>query len=190
MRLPPRWGRDEDQDPLTTVRRQIDRLFDDLTGRIPTAIQSMRGGPMRPAMDVHESEDALELTAELPGVSEKDLDITLHDNVLTVRGEKRSEERREGQNARVVERTYGSFERSLMLPFEADPDRIEADFENGVLRVRVPKPEASQTGARRINVRAGGSSERGSAGGASTRGRQRPAGEANSGGQEADSPRS
>ena len=190
MRSPTRWGRDEDQDPFTTVRRQIDRLFDDLTGRIPTAIQSMRGGPIRPVMDVDESEDALELTAELPGVSEKDLDITLHDNVLTIRGEKRAEERKESQNARVVERTYGSFERSLMLPFEADPDRIEADFENGVLRVRVPKPEESQRGARRINVRAGGGSERGSPGGPSTEGRQGQAGQSPSAGQDAERQRS
>ena len=97
---------------------------------------------MAPRIDVAETKDAIELTAELPGVEEKDVDLTLADGVLTIRGEKKTErnESDPAKNWHVVERSYGSFSRSIALPFDPDPAKTEAKFEKGVLRVRLAKP--------------------------------------------------
>ena len=106
-------------------------------------------------IDVAESKDAIEVTAELPGVDEKDVDVTLADDVLTIRGEKKSEreERDKEKNWHVVERSYGSFSRAIPLPFEADPTKVEAKFDNGVLRIHLPKPEDVTKKEQKIEIK-------------------------------------
>jgi HSP20 family protein len=108
------------------------------------------------SMDVAEADNELRVCVDLPGVEEKDIDVTLDDDLLTIRGEKKSEQERgdKKENYHLVERSYGSFQRSLRLPFHANPDEVKAAFENGVLTVTVPK-SAQQSRAKRIQIQGG-----------------------------------
>jgi HSP20 family protein len=109
-----------------------------------------------PPMDLVETEDDFVLKADLPGLSEQDVNIELEDNVLTISGERKSEheERREGVHR--VERAAGSFTRSLTLPDGVDPESIKASFDRGVLEVRIPKPEQRKPRKVEISVGSGG----------------------------------
>ncbi len=109
-----------------------------------------------PAMDLVEDGDHYVLRADLPGVREDDVEIELDDNVLTVSGERRSQHDEQRDGYRRIERSYGSFSRSLTVPDGIDPERIEASFDGGVLEVRVPKPE--QAKPRRVAISVGAKS--------------------------------
>lgn len=126
--------------PFADLQREIDRLFDDFTRGMP----SLGVTALTPRMDVTETDGELELTAELPGLEEKDVQINFADGVLTIRGEKKVEKEEKDKKYRMVERAYGSFERALELPSGVDPDKIQASIANGVLTVKVPKPAAVQ----------------------------------------------
>ena len=95
-----------------------------------------------PTVDISETENGYEIRAELPGVSEKDVNVSVTDNVLTVKGEKRQEEKTEGKDYHRVERRYGSFQRRFTLPRNVETDTIKAGFKDGVLTLGIPKPEA------------------------------------------------
>ena len=96
-----------------------------------------------PHMDVRETDKDIVVEAELPGIDEKDVSLSLQDGVLTIRGEKKHEHEEEKENYRMMERRYGSFQRSVRLPDTMDEDKVEASFNNGVLKVSLPKhPEA------------------------------------------------
>ena len=107
-----------------------------------------------PTADVVEGEKDYKITAELPGMSEKDIEIALAGDVLTLKGEKKEEHEEKGQNRYVSERRYGSFQRSFALPEDADPEKIEAAFKNGVLTVTLPKRPEAQAKQRKIEVKA------------------------------------
>jgi HSP20 family protein len=132
--------------PFWSLQREIDRLFDDFTRGFPSFSTTAGSGgqELLPAMDVTETDTEIELTAELPGLEEKDVQINLADNVLTIRGEKKSERDEKTKDYRVVERSYGSFYRTLELPAGVDPDKIKASIAKGVLKVVVPKPAPAQ----------------------------------------------
>jgi HSP20 family protein len=106
-----------------------------------------------PAMDLVETEDDFVLTADLPGLSEKDVNIELEDNVLTISGERRSEHEHRKDGVHRVERASGGFTRSLTLPEGVDPEAIKANFDRGVLEVRIPKPE--QRKPRKVEISVG-----------------------------------
>jgi HSP20 family protein len=129
--------------PFWSLQREIDRLFDDFTRGFPT-FSSAGGQELMPAMDVTETDTEIEVSAELPGLEEKDVQINVADNVLTIRGEKKSERDEKTKDFRVVERSYGSFYRTLELPAGVDPDKIKASIAKGVLKVVVPKPTPAQ----------------------------------------------
>jgi HSP20 family protein len=133
-----RWDPIRELDSLQgDMNRMFDRFFEGRTGS---------GEQQRwiPAMDLVETDDHLVLRADLPGMSEDDVDIEIKDGVLTVSGERKAEheERREGYHR--VERSFGRFSRSLTLPQGTETDKIEASFDNGVLEVRIPKPAESK----------------------------------------------
>ena len=98
-----------------------------------------------PKIDVVETDKNIEITAELPGLSEDDVEVSLVDNVLTIRGEKQSEQERDEQSYHVTERVYGSFYRAIELPAGIDPSSIQASTSNGVLKITIPKPQRSET---------------------------------------------
>jgi HSP20 family protein len=131
-----RWdpGREVD-----TLQSEMNRVFDAFFGGRPG-----NGGTARrwvPAMDLVEDKDDLVLRADLPGLTEDDVNIAVKDGVLTISGERRTEEKKQEEGYYRVERAFGSFSRSLTLPDGIDPEQVNAEFDNGVLEVRIPKPE-------------------------------------------------
>jgi HSP20 family protein len=123
--------------PIFGLRREIDRLFEDTFTR--------DGNAWTPAVDIKETNNDLRVDLELPGLRPEDVEITAENGVLTIRGEKRSE-RKEGEENRyhLVERSYGSFMRSFTLPKGIDENQIQADFENGILSIHIPKAALPQ----------------------------------------------
>jgi HSP20 family protein len=152
--LPPMFTRGSEG--LGSLFREIEKTFDDFSRRSPLA-GYFGDGTAAPKIDVSEGKDGLEVTAELPGVEEKDIDVTLSRDVLTIRGEKKSErdEPDKDKNWHLVERRYGLFSRSVTLPYEPDSDKVEAKFEKGVLRVRLPKPAEMAKKEKKIAIRTG-----------------------------------
>ncbi|MDX2141745.1 MAG: Hsp20/alpha crystallin family protein [Rhodospirillaceae bacterium] len=143
--------------PLTDLRREIDTVFDRFWGpdsfsgfHFPARLKVF---DLSPKVDVVEAKDAYEITAELPGVVEKDVEVSVKDGVLSIKGEKKSETKKEDKNAHIIERSYGSFERSFMLPDDADESKINADFHNGVLKVCIKKSEKAASTTRKIEVK-------------------------------------
>lgn len=130
--------------PFATLQREIDRLFDDFTRGFP-AFGTRGPQSLAPSIDVTETDKDIEITAELPGLEEKDVQINLADNVLTIKGEKKAEKEEKDKNYRLVERSYGSFSRSLELPAGVNPEDIKASIAKGVLTVTVPKPAPAQS---------------------------------------------
>ena len=143
-------------DPFFRLQHEMNRLFDDaFSGFAPAPRLSAETAELRsPRINIRETETALEVEAELPGVDEKDIDVELKDNVLTIRAEKRMERKddKEG-DYRLVERSFGSFVRSIPAPFAADPDAVEATFRNGVLNLTLPKPPEAVSKSRKIAVK-------------------------------------
>ena len=127
--------------PLTALQQEIDRLFDGF-GR---GFSATSASPLLPSMDVSDTEKEIEITAELPGLEEKDVQLNVADNLLTIRGEKKSHREEKEKDYRLVERSYGSFQRTIELPNGVNPDSIQATISKGVLKVVVPKPAPAQT---------------------------------------------
>lgn len=127
------------------LQQQIDRVFDNFTN------WSGALGSFSPSMEVAETPEALEICAELPGLDEKDVEISVADGVLTIRGEKKEERKEEKKTYRLVERSYGSFERALALPRSVDVTAVNASMSNGVLKIIIPKSAESQAQRIRIN---------------------------------------
>ena len=147
--------RDRGERPMDMFQREFNRLFDDFF-RTPTMLgRGSEAFASMPRVDVSESENEYEVTAELPGIDEKDVELTLADNVLTIRGETKveREEKDKDKNYYMSERTFGSFRRAVPLPAQVDEDRVEANFKNGVLTVRLPKSPQAQARTRRIEVK-------------------------------------
>ncbi|HXX26258.1 MAG TPA: Hsp20/alpha crystallin family protein [Pseudolabrys sp.] len=129
--------------PFISLQNEIDRLFENFTTGFPMLGNGMANVSL-PTMDVAETDKDIEITAELPGLEEKDVQINMSDNVLTIRGEKKAEKEQKDKNYRLVERSYGAFERSLELPEGVNADAIKASIDKGVLKVVVPKPAPAQ----------------------------------------------
>jgi len=134
----------------------VSRLFDDFFRGFPwewaESLAEPRG-TFLPRLDVTEDEDKIRVSVELPGIEEKDLEVSLSPGVLTIRGEKRQEDESERAGYYRLERTYGCFERAVPIPCEIEEDRVEAEFRRGVLRITLPKTAAARAAARRIPVR-------------------------------------
>jgi HSP20 family protein len=137
---------------LTSLQGEMNRLFNSFFDA-PTGPGN--GGARRwvPAMDLVEADDHFVLKADLPGLDEKDVSIEVEGDVLTVSGERREEHQRTGEGFHRIERSFGSFRRSLTLPEGVDPESVTASFDKGVLEVRIPKPEERQP--RRIAIQVG-----------------------------------
>ena len=131
-------------EPWSDLRREIDRVFDSAVTGMPFGSNGQ--SQYVPAMDIEETSDKIRLTLEVPGVSPEDLEITVENNLLTVSGEKRfrRESGKDREGSHLIERRYGRFERSVMLPETVDADSIAAHFENGVLTVELPKSARSR----------------------------------------------
>lgn len=101
-------------------------------------------GNWTPAVDIHEDENQYTITADLPGVKKEDISLSVHDNVVTIKGERKQETEKQEKGYRRVERVYGNFQRAFQIPRGVDATKVEAKYENGVLNVVLPKPEAAK----------------------------------------------
>jgi HSP20 family protein len=157
------WGRNaqttpspyrEEGDPFMTLHREMNRLFDDVFRGFDIAPFGSFGGMGRmagwPSVEVSETDKDIRVSAELPGLEEKDVEVLMSDGVLTIRGEKRSEV--EDKSRAFSERTYGRFERRIPLGWEVEEDKVNASFQNGVLTVTMPKSAKAAAKARRIAI--------------------------------------
>ena len=156
--LPSLWSSsDNNGASLHSLQREIDKVFTDFNRSfgLPRLTPSTgeAGSFFSPSIDVVENDKALEITTELPGVSEKDVEVTIVDNMLTIRGEKKAEKKDEKDDYRMVERSYGSFRRSLRLPFEVSADNIDAHFKDGILKVVLPKPPEVEAKTQKIAIK-------------------------------------
>jgi len=151
---PASWG------PFENLRREIDRLFDDFDGgfwrtpfRVPSWPRSATW-PSVPAVDFTDTEKAYEISAELPGIDEKNVEVKVANGVLTIKGQKEEDKEEKKKDYYVRERSFGSFERTFEVPDDVDADKIEANFKKGVLTVTLPKKPEAQTAAKKIEVKA------------------------------------
>ena len=159
--------REEAGTPFDMLRREIDRVFDDVRSgsfRWPFRRPGMdlevawprpEGWQMAPAMDLVEKDGAFEITAELPGLEEKNVEVKVANNMLTIRGEKREEKEEKDKQYYLSERRYGAFQRSFRIPVGVDVDRIAASFARGVLTVTLPKGAEAQQGEKKIDISTG-----------------------------------
>ena len=143
-------------DPFRELRHLQDEMTRLFTGVRPASFdrEEMAHGSWAPNVDIYEDTNRLILEAELPGMNRDDFEISVENNVITLSGERKFEKKTEGDNYHRVERSYGSFTRSFTLPQTVTADGAEADFENGVLRVTLPKRE--ETKARKIEISGAG----------------------------------
>jgi len=152
------WGRDqpsvptrrgEEVSPFLTLHREMNRLFDDVFNSFGNT-PSLGRMPVWPSVEVVASDKDVRISAELPGLDEKDVEVLVDNDVLTIRGEKRSET--EDKEPRFTERYYGRFERVIPLPFAVEEDKAEASFNNGVLTITLPKSAKAEDKAKRIAI--------------------------------------
>lgn len=137
---------------MVDLQRQIDRLFEDFAGRRTGLTPS--NGSYWPALEMIETGEAIDLTAELPGVDAKDIDISASGDMLTIRGEKKAEKEIKEKDYFCAERSYGAFSRTIQMPFEIDSAKIEASFEKGVLKLHIAKPASARKETRKIAIKA------------------------------------
>ena len=146
--------------PFEMLHQQMNHLFDDFFQDFEGAQwpelwpRDRRGWEVSPKFDVSETNEEVCVTAELPGVDEKDVEVILDDNVLTVKGEKKEEREEKNRNSYMSERVYGQFQRTLPLPEGIDPDRVKAQFKKGVMTIHIPKKEEAVSNRKRIAVTA------------------------------------
>lgn len=152
--IPFSWNTDlarrDDGDPFVAMQNEINRMFKDFGRGWPARFADSE---VSPRIDVAETDSALEVTAELPGIDEKDVDVMLRDDVLTIRGEKKSEREEKKTDYHLLERSFGSFARSIRLPFEADSEAVKANFAKGLLKVTIAKPPQVKEKTVKIPVR-------------------------------------
>lgn len=147
--------RDSERDPFLSLHREVNRLFDNVfrgfDGGLPSFGRASAFGGHWPSVEISDNDKEIRVTAEVPGMEEKDIEILLDDGVLTLRGEKRSET--EDKDRQFSERYYGRFERRILLGYDIEEDRIDARFRNGVLSVTLPKTAKAQSQAKRIAIK-------------------------------------
>ncbi|RWC97961.1 MAG: Hsp20/alpha crystallin family protein [Mesorhizobium sp.] len=147
--------RDNDRDPFLSLHREVNRLFDDVfrgfDSSLPAFGRASSFGSGWPSVEISDGEKAVKVTAEVPGLEEKDIEVLLDDGVLTLKGEKRSE--MEDKDRQFSERYYGRFERRIRLGYEVEQAKIDARFKNGVLTVTLPKTAKAQSQAKRIEIK-------------------------------------
>lgn len=146
--------RQRDDDPFSSLQREVNRLFEDFFGTPDNMTLMRRSGEFMPLVNVTESDDEIRVTAELPGIDPKEIDVRMERDLLILQGEKKEETEDERDNFYRMERSYGSFYRAIRIPAEVvNEEKIDAKFKNGVLTVRLPKRADAQRMARRIEVK-------------------------------------
>ena len=146
-------------DPFSAMRSEMDRVFDSFlgrgSGRFPAFARVDDSDPVVPSIDVRETDTELVVEAELPGMDEKDINVTLANGILTLKGEKKSEREEKKDDYHLMERSYGSFQRSFQVADTIDPDKVKAVFDKGVLKVTLQKRPDAVKAEKRIPISKG-----------------------------------
>jgi HSP20 family protein len=138
---------------LNSLQGRLNRLFEEQYGN--SREESLTAGAFVPPVDIYEDQHSIQLKLEAPGIEEKDLDVKIENNVLTVSGERKFEKEEKEENFRRVERRYGSFTRSFTLPNTVNPEDIGADYNNGVLKIKLGKRAEAKPKQIRVNIGSG-----------------------------------
>ncbi len=152
--IPSLWtnNRSPQFDPFQSLRRDMQDMFDMIERRLPDGEPNGHFMAM-PSLDLAETKESIEVTAELPGVSEKDISVSLEGNRLIISGEKKKEAEQKGKDYYVSERSFGAFSRTIPLDFEPASDAIDARYDHGVLKILVKKPAEIRAKAKEIPVK-------------------------------------
>lgn len=149
--------RRENESPMMAIQNEMNRLFDnffaDPFDLAPLSARRL-ATEFSPRVNVSETDKVVQVTAELPGMEEKDIQINLERDVLLISGEKKSESEETGKNFHRVERSYGSFQRAIPLVSDVQEDKVEATFKNGILTITLPKPPSAVKTAKKISIKA------------------------------------
>jgi HSP20 family protein len=145
--------RREEYDPFSLFRHEMNKLFDSFFHGFDIEPFERRLGAFSPSVNVVEGDKEIKITAELPGIDEKDIDVSLAKDSLTIKGEKKEEKEDKGKNYYRLERSYGSFTRTIQLPVEIDTDKAKAQFKKGVLTVTLPKTAQAIKETKKIPVK-------------------------------------
>ena len=144
----------EEYTPFALFRQEMDKLFDNFFRGFEMEPFMGRLGAFSPSVDVKESDKEIRVSAELPGMDDKDIEVSLNRDSLTIKGEKKEEKEDKGKDYYRMERSYGSFSRTIPLPAGVDMDKVKADFRKGVLMVTVPKTAQAIKETKKITVKA------------------------------------
>ena len=147
MTLITRWDPYRD---LATLQNRVNRLFQESAGSGETSLTN--SGAFVPPVDVYEDEQGLRLKLEVPGIDEKDLDVRVENNVLSIRGERKFEKEEKEENFHRIERRYGSFSRTFTLPTTVDTEKVSADYKNGVLTLQLVKKAEAKPKQIKVNI--------------------------------------
>lgn len=142
-----------DYDPFSIFRDEVDRIFDEFARGFWGEEFERRSDGFSPRVDVVESDREVRITAELPGMDERDIEVSINRDLLTIKGEKKEEKEESGRNYYRAERLFGSFSRTIPLPAEVDVDKAKAEFRKGLLVVTVPKTPEAITETKRIPIK-------------------------------------
>jgi HSP20 family protein len=145
--------RREEESPFTLLRREMDSLFDNFFRGFELEPFESHMGAFTPKVDVNETDKEIKISAELPGMDEKDIDVSLLNDMLTIKGEKKEEKEDKGKDYYRVERSYGSFSRTIPIPVDVETDKVEAKFKKGVLNITLPKTAKAVAEAKKIAVK-------------------------------------
>jgi HSP20 family protein len=145
----------EEEHPFYSLQREMNRLFDDFFRGFdlePFGVLEDRDAGFSPSIDVRESDAEFTITAEIPGIDEKNVEVLVSDDAVTLKGEKKEEQEDKGKDYYRLERSYGSFHRVIPLPRGINLEKVEAAFKNGVLTVKLPKTEEAQSKGKKIPI--------------------------------------
>ena len=151
-----RKGRTDDDHPFYSLQREMNGLFDNFFRGFDLAPRNLAAngmGMFSPSVDVKENEKEFVIKAELPGVEEKDIDVTVTNDSVIIKGEKKEEKEDKDKNYYYMERSYGSFSRVIPLEAEIEADKAEASFKNGILNIKIPKNQTAKAKGTKVPIK-------------------------------------
>jgi HSP20 family protein len=154
--LPKLWGVNDDNfNPFNSLHREIDRVFGEFNRGLLVPETHINNGSFNiaPRVNVSETDKTMEISAELPGVEDKDIEVTVVDGALQIKAEKKAEKEDKAKNYHLVERSYGVMQRSIPLSFNIDADKIKANFDKGVLNIILPKPPEAEAKKQKVKIK-------------------------------------
>lgn len=149
------WGWSREEDPFLSFKKEMNRLFEDFSRgfEIEPFGRRTSAAAFEPKVNIAETEKEIKVSAELPGLDDKDIDVSLSENELTIKGEKKEEKEEKKENYYHMERSYGTFSRTLPLPCKVESDKVDAQFNKGVLTVTLPKAAGAIKETKKIEVK-------------------------------------